>query len=305
MNFEDLKNALRGTAITTVTPFNQHGSEVDVSGIERNLTYLVENDAKLIIPCGNTGEFYSLDDKEWQQVVSTSKETVGDKLTVVAGIGHSIKTALNQIETCKKHGVDGVMVMYPQHVFSSEEGVLDYYSVILNAAEGLGVVLYKKGPLLTDEILGKLMKYSNLVAVKYAFGRIVDFSRTVHKLGTKILWSCGTAERFAPFYWLAGAEAITTGLGNFAPKLSQQMYDALFNHDYEEAMKIQKIITPLEDLREGRGKANNVPIVKAVMDHLGLLGGNCRPPIHSLTDDERKAAIDAIAGWNVKSSHSS
>ncbi|MHA2423791.1 MAG: dihydrodipicolinate synthase family protein [Candidatus Thorarchaeota archaeon] len=301
MNFEDLQNALRGNAITTVTPFTPQLSEVDESGIERNLAYLVANDAKLIIPCGNTGEFYSLDEKEWQQVVTTSKDTVGGKLTVVAGIGHSIRSAINQIEFCRKQGVDGVMVMYPQHVFSSEEGVLDYYSEILKAAEGLGVVLYKKGPLLNDDILSKLMKHPNLIAVKYAFGRIVDFSRTVHKLGKKLLWSCGTAERFAPFYWLAGAEGITTGLGNFAPRIAQRMYDALSSNDYEEAMKLQKLITPLEDLREGRGKANNVPVVKAVMDHLGLAGGNCRPPIHVLTDGECRASIQAISDWGLSS----
>jgi len=42
-----------------------------------------------------------------------------------------------------------------------------------------------------------------------------------------------------------------------------------------EAMRIHKMITPLEDLREGRGSANNVPVIKAVKDSLGLAGGNC------------------------------
>ena len=63
-------------------------------------------------------------------------------------------------------------------------------------------------------------------------------------------------------------------------------------------MRIHKIITPLEDLREGRGSANNVPVVKAVMDSLGLAGGNCRPPIHKLTKAERQAAVDAVSGWD-------
>jgi 4-hydroxy-tetrahydrodipicolinate synthase len=215
----------------------------------------------------------------------------------MSGVGHSITTALSQLETVRKLGVDAVMIHYPQHVFISEEGLLAYYRELLTAAKGLNVVLYKKGELLTDEMLEKLMDHENLVGVKYAFGRIVDFSRTVHKLGHKIVWSCGTAERFAPFFFLAGAKAFTSGLCNFAPKVSKGMYDALKIGDYKQAMEIQKMVSPLEDLREGRGVANNVPIIKAAMDHVGLKGGLCRPPIHPLSDEERDATISVIRDW--------
>ena len=160
-------------------------------------------------------------------------------------------------------------------------------------------MLYKKGPLLSDDVLKKLVKYPNLVGVKYAFGRIVDFSQTVQKVGTDIIWSCGTAERFAPFFWLAGARGITSGLSNFAPKISQRMYDALERSDFEEAMRIQQLVASFEFLREGRVKANNVPLIKAGMDYVGLIGGSCRPPIHQLSDEERKAGIAAISNWGL------
>ncbi|NIU80887.1 dihydrodipicolinate synthase family protein, partial [Candidatus Bathyarchaeota archaeon] len=222
-----------------------------------------KNDVPLIIPNGNTGEFYSLSEEEWSTVLQATVEVAANKATIMTGIGHSIKTAATQLETARDLGVPAAMVMYPQHVFSSEEGLLEYYKSILEAAEGLNIVLYKKGPLLTDEMLEKLLAFDNLVGVKYAFGRIVDFTRTVHRIGQKIVWSCGTAERFAPFFFLAGATAFTSGLCNFAPHVSRRMFDALKKGDFKEAMKVQKMITPLEDLREGRGVANNVPIVKA------------------------------------------
>ena len=122
-------------------------------------------------------------------------------------------------------------------------------------------------------------------------------ARSVRSIGKQIVWSCGTAERFAPFFWLGGAEGFTSGLGNFAPHISLQMLDALQKNNFEQAMKIQERITPLEDLREGRQKANNVPVVKAVMDSIGLEGGECRPPIHPLSDDERNSAIEAAKDW--------
>ena len=297
MSREKFKEILSGFSVTTVTPFSDDLSQVDIDGISTNTKFLKKNDVPLIIPNGNTGEFYSLSEEEWTTVLQATVEGSDGKTTIMSGVGHSIKTAISQLDTVRNLDVSAVMIHYPQHVFSSEEGLLGYYRTILDAAKGLNVVLYKKGPLLSDDMLETLLAYDNLVGVKYAFGRIVDFSRTVNRLGHKIVWSCGTAERFAPFFFLAGAKAFTSGLCNFAPQVSKRMFDALKKNDFEEAMKIQRMITPLEDLREGRGVANNVPIVKAAMDHVGLKGGLCRPPIHPLSDEEKQATVAVISKW--------
>ncbi|MHA1964170.1 MAG: dihydrodipicolinate synthase family protein [Candidatus Thorarchaeota archaeon] len=297
MDHDKFKEVLSGFSVTTVTPFSDDLSQVDVDAISINTEFLVKNEVPLIIPNGNTGEFYSLSEDEWKTVLSASVDATRTKSMIMSGVGHSTTTAVAQLNTVRNLGVAAVMIHYPQHVFVSEEGLLGYYRTLLEAAKDLNVVLYKKGPLLTDTMLEKLMTYENLVGVKYAFGRIVDFSRTVHKLGHKIVWSCGTAERFAPFFFLAGAKAFTSGLCNFAPQVSKRMFDALKMSDFDEAMKVQKMITSIEDLREGRGVANNVPIVKAAMDHVGLKGGLCRPPIHPLSDEERNATVAVISKW--------
>ena len=299
MTFDALEKVLRGVSVTTATPFTNDLSQIDARGISTNLEFLKKNGVRLVIPCGNTGEFYSLSEMEWTQVVKSTIEVCSGKVAVMPGVGQSITTAIAMAKQAESMGAEGVMILYPQHVFSSEEGVLGYYRKILDTAK-IGVVLYKKGPLLTDAVLKNLFNYKNVVAVKYAFGRVVDFAYSVQTLGKRVIWSCGTAERFAPFYWLAGAEGFTSGLGNFAPKVSQRMYDALKRNDYAEAMRAQAMITPFENLREGKGNANNVPVVKAVMDYLGLVGGECRPPIQSLSAAERKAAVDAVSTWGLK-----
>lgn len=300
MEHTRLRNALAGVSVTTATPFSDNLKDLDSSGLVRNLQFLAEEEIGLVVPCGNTGEFYSLSESEWTDVVRTTIETAGNEMVVMAGVGHSITTTIDMMSQAKNLGAEGVMVMYPQHVFSSEEGILRYYQKILDASEGIGVVLYKKGALLTDAVLGKLIDHKNLVGVKYAFGRIVDFANTVQTLGKPIVWSCGTAERFAPFFWLAGAQGFTSGLGNFAPYISKGMFDALKNNDYNESMRIQTKISALEYIREGRGAANNVPVIKALLDHVGLTGGSCRAPIHPLSNDERASAVESTKDWNLK-----
>jgi 4-hydroxy-tetrahydrodipicolinate synthase len=297
MDLEKLKNAVRGVSVTTATPFSEDLAEIDQRGMEGNLKYLSDHGVTYVVPCGNTGEYYSLSEAEWKQVVDITLASVRSKMVVMPGVGGSLGTAINQTKHAESAGADMVMVMYPQHVFRSEEGLLEYYRGILDAAGGIGVVLYKKGPLLTDAILSRLAGHERLVGVKYAFGRIVDFARTVQVVGNEIVWSCGTAERFTPFFWLAGARGFTTGLGNFAPKVSLMMFQALKSGDYSEAMRIQRMIAELEFLREGREAANNVPVVKAALDHIGLTGGRCRPPLHSLDEAEKRGVVQAIESW--------
>ena len=299
MEPEQFKEILSGYSVTTTTPFSSDLSTIDTNGITRNIKFLVDNRVPLLIPNGNTGEFYSLSEHEWSEVLKATVEAAGSKSTIMSGVGHSIKTATLQIEKARDLGVSAVMIMYPQHVFASEEGALDYYRTLLGKSKGMNIVLYKKGPLLSDNVLKKLMEFESLVGVKFAFGRIVGFARTVQHLGHSIIWSCGTAERFAPFFWLAGAKAFTSGLGNFAPKITARMHYALKQGDYTKAMEIQRLISPLEYLREERGATNNVPVVKVALDHVGLIGGDCRPPIHQLTGGEREAIVAAIKDWDL------
>jgi 4-hydroxy-tetrahydrodipicolinate synthase len=299
MEHEKFKEILRGYSVTTAIPFSSNLLSIDEDGYASNLKFLTDHKVPLLIPNGNTGEFYSLSEHEWFEVLNTTVNAVGTKSTIMTGVGYSITTAKDQIEKARSLGLSAVMVMYPQHVFVSEEGAYNYYRSILSDAKGMNIVLYKKGPFLSDNVLRKLMKFEPLVGVKYAFGRIVDFARTIQELGQSIVWSCGTAERFAPFFWMAGATAFTSGLGNFAPKVTASLYDALNNGDYTKAMEIQRLVAPLEFLREGRDKANNVPVVKHAMDHVGLAGGKCRPPIHELSTDEKEFVIQVIRSWKL------
>ncbi|MHA2433608.1 MAG: dihydrodipicolinate synthase family protein, partial [Candidatus Thorarchaeota archaeon] len=232
-------SSLQGVSVTTTTPFTKNLSEVDTAALTGNVEFLMHEDIQMVVPCGNTGEFYSLSETEWKQVLETTINAAASKAVVMAGVGHSTTTAKKMMHQAESLGADGVMVMYPQHVFSSEEGLLNYVREILDAAGTLGVVLYKKGPLLSDTVMDSIIGHESLVGVKYAFGRIVDFARTVQTLGTPIVWSCGAAERFAPFFWLAGASGFTSGLANFAPKVSLSMYDALEQGNYKKAMEVQ------------------------------------------------------------------
>ena len=294
MSPDQLQDALCDVGFTLPTPFSEDRTRVRYDQIEEHVTALQDAGARLFIPCGNTGEYYSLDHDERVEVVSRTVQTAGAESTVIGGVGGSAKTAKALIEAYESAGVDSVMVMHPSHVYTNGAGLLDYYDELLSATD-LGVVIYKRGPEISSELLAKLSSYDTVVGVKYAENDIHAFSEAVDSSPGEVVWINGIAERFAPAFALEGAVGFTTGIGNFVPEATLSLFDALSENEWERARRIRNMLRPYENLRQESvggvqyASAKNVPAVKFGMELRGWYGGPVRPPLRDLssTDEER------------------
>lgn len=295
MSYEDLKDGLRDVAFTTTTPFTEDGEAVQHDAYARNLQALESAGARLFIPCGNTGEYYALDHEERVNVVRTTTESVGDDSFVIAGAGGSTKTVQSLVSQYESFGVDGVLIMHPDHTYVHEKGLYEYYRRIADSTD-LGIVLYKRGHDVNDELIVNLSELENVVGVKYAVNDIEAFSRVTQSSAGDVVWSNGIAERFAPAFALEGAEGYTTGVGNFVPDATLALMEALRDGDLQEARRIRDLIRPFEDLREEPGSqntisaANNVPAVKYGQELADLYGGPVREPLVELSAEDKERA---------------
>jgi 4-hydroxy-tetrahydrodipicolinate synthase len=295
MSHERLKNHLRDVAFTTAAPFSEDGDELLYDELARNTEFVMEAGGRTFIPCGNTGEYYSLTDEERIGMVETTVDTVGDDGVVVGGVAGSTKEAIALIEEYERVGADGVMVHDPDHTYIHQRGIVEYYRR-LAASTDMGIVLYKRGPELSTAVLEELAPLDNVVGLKYAVNDIKGFSEAVLEFSDDIVLSTGIAERFAPAFALEGAEGFTTGIGAFVPEVSLALMDALRREDWDRAREIRELARPYENLREEAGAdnsfaaANNVPAIKYGLELAGLYGGPVREPIVELTEeDERRA----------------
>lgn len=296
MSYDSVKDGLRDVAFTTTAPFDSDGENVSYEHHRENMRALQEAGASLFVPCGNTGEYYSLSHSERINIVEATVEATDDRSTVIAGAGGSTKTVKQLLTEYEDAGVDGAMIMYPSHTYLHDEGVREYYHSIAESTD-LPLVLYKRGPELSDDSIAELSLLENVVGVKYAVNDIKAFSKAVSTTEGDLVWINGIAERFAPTYALEGAEGFTTGIGNFVPKPPLALHDALENEDWERAREIRDILRPYEDLRDETGaddspfgSANNVPAVKHGMDYAGLYGGPVREPLVDLSDEDKERA---------------
>ena len=293
MDPRQLRSAFETVAFTTATPFTDGMTSLDHAGLRENLSHIYDAGGRLFVPCGNTGEYYSLTDEERIAVVETHVDATGPEATVVGGAAGNVPEVTRLASAYEDAGADAVMVMHPDHTYAHEEGLKSYYHRICDATD-IGVVIYKRGPAVTRDVLLEMSERESVVAVKFAVDDVKEFAQTVEDADGDVTWVNGIAERYAVSFAIEGATGYTTGVGNFLPRATLALAEAIENEQWERARTIQRSLRPLEDLRDEPGdgstleSGNNVPVVKQGLELADLTGGPVRDPLVELSASDRE-----------------
>ncbi len=247
---------------------------------------------RCFLPAAGTSEFHSLSTDEVVDIVAATCEATGPEAVVFAPVGLQVGHAVEIARRSLDFGATGIMFMPFSHPYMSDVGAKAYYEAVMDVAP-CPTLVYKKAPLPSNGLLLEMAKHPNVVGVKYAWNQMHEFRSTVAADGEGIEWLCGSAERFAPFYFLAGSHGYTTGAGNVAPYLTLAMHAAFAAGEYDEGMQYQAQLLPIEDYRAREGDSFNISMLKHAMQSLGQDFGPPRPPQRELTDAER-AEIDEL-----------
>jgi 4-hydroxy-tetrahydrodipicolinate synthase len=276
------------------TPFSADGTAVRPEVLGAFARDLYDAGVRVVLPGAGTGEFHSLTSDEVVSCVAAVRSAVGRDAVVIAPIGLGLPHALAIGRGAIEAGADALLVMPPVHPYLCDAGVRDYFRALVDALP-LPFLAYKKGPFPSDDLLGELGATGRLVGVKYAVNDLDAVTRFVATHGGRLAVSCGTAERFAPFFHLAGARGYTSGAGNLCPRLSLALHSALTGGDYARAMESLRILRPIEDYRARSGDSYNISMLKAALRLIGRDFGPPRPPQRTLVAAE-EAEIRALLG---------
>jgi len=275
---------LQDVHLVPLTAYSDSGL-LDLDKQVQHIANLTSAGIRVFLPAAGTSEFHSLSDQEIVQLVRTTRETAGKSATIFAPVGRQIESAIKVGAEAMNVGADGVMFMPFGHPYLSDLGALSYYREVMKELR-CPVMIYKKADLPSDNLLLNLARDPRVVGVKYAVNDLSQFRRTMLTDQTDTQWLCGSAERFAPFFMLAGSSGYTSGAGNLCPRLTLAMFDALSAGLYEEAMKLQEFILPIEHYRAREGDSFNISMLKHGLRLTGLDFGPPRPPGRVLTSQE-------------------
>src|ERR687894_1167018 len=172
-----------------VTPFAEDGS-IDLAGAQELAAHLVDRQAHDgLVVLGTTGEAPTLSDGEQHAVLEAVLDAVGDRATVVAGVGtndtaHTIENA----RRAERLGAPGLLVVTPYYNKPPQAGLLQHFTAVADATD-LPVMLYDIPPRsvvpIETDTLRRLAEHPRVVGVKDARG---DF-----RVATEIIANTGLA----------------------------------------------------------------------------------------------------------------
>jgi 4-hydroxy-tetrahydrodipicolinate synthase len=292
-----LRDQLRSVVAIPVTPFAADG-RVDEECYQYLVRLMVDGGIKVLTPGGNTGEYYALSPAERRRVVELTIAAAPDAV-VVAGVGLDLATATADARAAAVAGAHAVMVHQPVHPFRSLQGWVAYHREIARAVPDTGLLPYVKDPRVdADAVFALAQACPQLVAVKYAVPEPISFAGLVNDTAAlDLVWLCGLAEHWAPFFAVGGAAGFTSGLATVDPARSLAMLNALHRGDQTAMLEQWQAIRRFEELRAAAGSQDNVSVVKEALAQRGLAPRSVRPPISEVAPDVRTEVAEILAAW--------
>lgn len=285
--------AFAGIWIPLVTPF-QHGA-VDHASLRRLVAQGVQAGVAGFVACGSTGEASALDDDEQAAVLATVRaESAG--LPVLMGLAgsHLGKTRERLLRLADhRAGPAGFLVPAPAYIRPSQQGVVDWFITLAEAAP-LPLVLYdipyRTGVAMELGTLRTLAGHPRVQAVKDCAGD-ADKTRALVADGRLAVLAGNDAEMFGTLC-LGGAGAVAAS-AMLHPAAFAALWRAVQAQRLHEARALWHALAPVVGLlfRE----PNPAPL-KAWLAHCGWIADDAlRPPMTACTQDLR-AALIAAAG---------
>lgn len=284
--------SLRSVHLVPLTAYNSAG-QIDSEKQAAHAARMYAAGIRAFLPAAGTSEFHSLSAEEIVQLVEATCAGVSEDAVVFAPVGLQLAHAVDVARRSVAAGATGIMFMPFSHPYLSDVGAREYYHTVLDAVDCPALV-YKKGPIPSNGLLLELAAHRQVVGVKYAVNEMHEFRKVILKDTAGIEWICGSAERFAPYYMLAGSPGYTTGAGNVCPRLTLAMHAAFTAGEFAEGMRLQQVILPIEDFRARAGDSYNISMLKHALKLTGSDFGPPRPPQRALASEEEAEIAELL-----------
>ena len=276
-----------------VTPFTDDGS-VDRAGVAAVTDHLLRHDNDGVVVSGTTGESPTTTVAEDLEILRAVKDAVGDRGTVVAGVGtnstaHSVELAVQ----AEKVGVDAVLLVAPYYNKPGQAGILHHFTEVARSTS-LPVMLYdvpgRTGQAIGTSTYEAARRIDNVTSVKHATGNPLDVI-ALRQLGYDV-YAGDDAQLLG--YLAHGGCGIVSVAAHVAGVPLRQVVQAFDAGDPEAALATFASLLPVVDAV--MGVANyGATTAKAALQLLGVLDNrNVRGPLVPLDDDEVAALRDAI-----------
>jgi 4-hydroxy-tetrahydrodipicolinate synthase len=280
-----------------ITPMTPDGA-VDYDGAATLAIYLVDDmRSEGLVVNGTTGEAPTTTDEEKARLVKVVREAVGDRATVIAGVGTNITAhSVELARQAEKAGAHGLLVVTPYYSKPAQDALAAHFTAIADAT-GLSSIIYdipsRTGTAVTTDTLVRLAGHPRIVAVKDAKGDIAATSQVLAR--SDLAYYSGDDPMNLPL-WSVGAVGCISVTAHLVGDRISAMLEAFTAGRNAEARALHLSMLPVN---VGLFRNQAAVLTKAAMDALGLPGGGVRGPLLPASDAERRTLREDLTAGGI------
>lgn len=269
---------LKGVIPALLTPFDHH-QRLDAESLRRLTRFNIAQGIDGLYVGGSTGEAFTQSIAEREEVLDIVAQEAKGKVTLIAHVG-TVSTSESQqlAQAASRYGYDAVSAVTPFYYPFSFEEHCDHYRAIIDAAQGLPMVVYNipalSGVRLTLDQISTLVTLPGVAALKQTSGDLFQMEQIRRAHPDLVLYN-GYDEIFASGL-LAGADG---GIGSTYNIMGWRYLDivkALQEGDIAGARQLQAECNKVIDLLINTGVFRGLKMVLHYMDVVAV--PLCRRP---------------------------
>jgi 5-dehydro-4-deoxyglucarate dehydratase len=289
-----LREGMEGGVLSfPLTSFRDDGS-LDRDGFRAHVADRLATAPGALFPACGTGEFFSLDEDEYRQVVTVAVEEAAGRVPVVAGTGYGWAQAARFARIAEESGADALLVL-PHYLVAAPQAGLVAQLEQIAARTRLPLIAYQRGQVAyTPASLRRIADIPNVIGLKDGHSDLDRLQRLTLAAPQGFLFFNGaaTAEIQARAYATVGVPAYSSAVHAFAPEIANAFFTALRGHDDKTVDRLLRdFYVPFVELRD-RVPGYAVSLVKAAAR---LRGGPVGPVRAPLTDPSPADVADLRA----------
>ena len=269
-----------GAVLTAmVTPFDDDG-RLDLDTAATLAQWLVDHGSDGLVIAGTTGESPTITVDEQIQLFGTVRAAVD--CPVIAGAGSNDTAAASAMHrAASEAGVDAILSVTPYYNRPSQDGLYEHFKAAAGHTD-LPVMLYdipvRTGRKIETSTLLRLFDdVPNIVAVKDAAGNPAETARLIAEAGDRVEVYSGDDGMTLPLLAVGAIGVVSVASHWVGPEMSA-MVAAFRAGDVDTARHLNQDMLESFEFEAGLDSPNPIP-TKAMLRHLGLPVGACRPPM--------------------------
>lgn len=286
-------NKYHGVVVPMVTPITKN-NEIDIDAVKRIINNFAQYNVSALI-MGTTGEGNSVSVESGVKMIKAASEAAAGRITIYAGLaGNCISEQYDAAEKFIEAGADVIAATLPCYYSLTPKQMYEYYK---NLADTLTAPLMLYNITITThmsiplDVIEKLSHHPNIVGLKDSENNIqrMEEALTLFSDREDFAYFCGCAANSAKALSL-GADGIVPSVGNYLPKIYNDLFEAGISGNTEIADNLQA-----KTIEIGKINTDNLTLgeslagLKVIMKMYGLCETYMLPP---LTELEEKTVIN-------------